>query len=285
MYGDMKSLHDPFKVNEILFPAIHTISQYIFDNKEVKALMGNDSTFDLVIVESLFPEMLIFGEVYKCPTVFLSSFGGLNRIHESIGNPIHPIVYPELPLPFYTDLTFKERITSVLFYLNDKFGFLRRSYEMKNNMLKKYFGENAPTVTQLSDKVSMTFLNVHPALDGVRLIGQNTINFGGMIHIRKPQPLPKDLKEFLDESKEGVVYFSLGSNVRSADLKQEEFEAIVQALSELPYKVLWKYESEDIPKKPKNVKFVKWTPQQDVLRSRTLGYVSAYINFLKGIQM
>ncbi|CAH1989793.1 unnamed protein product [Acanthoscelides obtectus] len=266
MYKNMKALHDPFKINDVILPTLLAVSEYIFDNEEVKALTRNDTTFDIVIVETMFPEMLIFGEIFKCPTVCLSSMGGAIRVHESIGNSVHPVVYPELMLPYYKDLTFKERITSVLYYLAYKFRFEPQSLNVKNNALKKYFGENAPSITQLLDKVSMTFLDVHPALDGARPIGPNTVNFGGMVHIRDPQPLPKDLKEFLDASKEGVVYFSLGSNVKSANLKQEEFEAIIQALSDLPYKVLWKYESDDIPNKPKNVKFVKWTPQQDVLR-------------------
>lgn len=39
----------------------------------------------------------------------------------------------------------------------------------------------------------------------------------------------------------------------------------MNAFSELPYKVLWKFEAEEMEGKPDNVKISKWLPQQDVL--------------------
>ncbi|VEN52517.1 unnamed protein product [Callosobruchus maculatus] len=266
MYKDMTSLHDHTKVTQIMAPVLESVQELFIKSKEVRALMNNETTFDLVMVEALFPQLLIFGELFQCPTVILMSLGGSDRIHRGLGNSIHPIVHPDIMLPFFRDLGFKERLTSVLSFLHLRFKAFLQGRTKRTDFLKKYFGKNAPDVSQLIDKVSMTFFNSHPALDGARAVGPNTINFGGMVHIREPQPLPKDLEEFLNTSKEGVVYFSLGSNVKSADLGQDKFEAIAQALGELPYKVLWKYESDDIPQKPKNIKFVKWTPQQDVLR-------------------
>lgn len=39
----------------------------------------------------------------------------------------------------------------------------------------------------------------------------------------------------------------------------------VDAFAELPYKVLWKYDSNELPGKPPNVKIFQWMPQQDIL--------------------
>ena len=71
-------------------------------------------------------------------------------------------------------------------------------------------------------------------------------------------------------STNGVVYFSLGTNVRSANLDTNVIKIIKEVLSELPYNVLWKWESDDFPDKPKNVMTRKWLPQQDVLRNKHL---------------
>lgn len=46
----------------------------------------------------------------------------------------------------------------------------------------------------------------------------------------------------------------------------EKRQALLDAFSELPYKVLWKYEGSDVNDLPKNVKAMQWVPQQDVLR-------------------
>lgn len=39
----------------------------------------------------------------------------------------------------------------------------------------------------------------------------------------------------------------------------------MSAFAELPYKILWKFEAEEMEGKPDNVKISKWLPQQDLL--------------------
>uniref|UniRef100_A0A6P7F682 UDP-glucuronosyltransferase 3A1-like n=1 Tax=Diabrotica virgifera virgifera TaxID=50390 RepID=A0A6P7F682_DIAVI len=77
--------------------------------------------------------------------------------------------------------------------------------------------------------------------------------------------LPVDIQEYLDSALQGVVYFSLGSNVKSANLTEQIRKEIVAALGELPYNVLWKWETDYLPDKPDNVMTKKWCPQQDIL--------------------
>ena len=75
----------------------------------------------------------------------------------------------------------------------------------------------------------------------------------------------QDLQRYLDEASEGVIYFSLGSNVFSNRMPLEKRNMFIEAFSELPQKVLWKWESDTLPGKPPNVRVQKWLPQQDVL--------------------
>lgn len=75
----------------------------------------------------------------------------------------------------------------------------------------------------------------------------------------------QDIQDYLDASSKGVVYFSLGSNIKSANLPNQTKEAIISALAELPYNVLWKWETDHLPGQPKNVMVKKWLPQQDIL--------------------
>lgn len=75
----------------------------------------------------------------------------------------------------------------------------------------------------------------------------------------------QDLKDFLDKSKNGVAYFSLGSNVRSINIPEKTRSILMDTFAELPYNVLWKFENDSLPNLPKNVLIKKWLPQQDVL--------------------
>jgi glucuronosyltransferase len=73
------------------------------------------------------------------------------------------------------------------------------------------------------------------------------------------------LKSFLDKAKHGAIFFSLGTNVRSDKLSTEKVKAFLDAFSELPQRVLWKWESDTLPGQPKNVMLGKWLPQNDIL--------------------
>lgn len=89
----------------------------------------------------------------------------------------------------------------------------------------------------------------------------------------------QELKHYLDNAKDGFIYFSLGTNVQSHLLTKEKIRIILETLKELPYKILWKYASDDVPDIPENVKIMKWIPQQDVL-SKSLKIEKFEHNFL-----
>jgi len=76
--------------------------------------------------------------------------------------------------------------------------------------------------------------------------------------------LLQDLQEYMDNSKNGVILFSMGSNLKSADLPTSIKDAILETFSKLKQNVLWKFEAE-FPNLPKNVRIMKWLPQSDIL--------------------
>ncbi|XP_068082735.1 UDP-glycosyltransferase UGT5-like [Anabrus simplex] len=57
----------------------------------------------------------------------------------------------------------------------------------------------------------------------------------------------------------------MGSNVRSDRLSKNKIAAILEAFSEIPQRVIWKWESDSLPGQPANVMVAKWLPQQDIL--------------------
>ena len=75
----------------------------------------------------------------------------------------------------------------------------------------------------------------------------------------------QNLKKFLDEAKNDVVYFSFGSNIRTKTLKPEFVEVLLSTFAELPYRILWKSDEEGLKELPDNILLQKWVPQQDIL--------------------
>ena len=76
--------------------------------------------------------------------------------------------------------------------------------------------------------------------------------------------MSQDLQAFLDGATNGFIYFSLGSNARSASLPLEIRRMFCDVFVKLRYRVVWKFE-DDFPGKPDNVYIEKWLPQQTIL--------------------
>lgn len=79
--------------------------------------------------------------------------------------------------------------------------------------------------------------------------------------------LDDKMKEFLDKSKNGVVYFSLGSNIKPSVLPPKYIKEIVGAFKKLSYDVIFKWDQDILEDMPKNVLISKWVPQEAVLRT------------------
>lgn len=69
----------------------------------------------------------------------------------------------------------------------------------------------------------------------------------------------------MDEAEHGVVFFSLGSNLKSKDMPKAKIDMFLNVFSKLKQRVLWKWEDENMPRKPTNVFTGPWLPQTDIL--------------------
>lgn len=81
---------------------------------------------------------------------------------------------------------------------------------------------------------------------------------------------PQHIGKFLDNAKEGAIFFSLGSTAKSSDLSPETVKLFFNILSKLPQKILWKWDDEKTPGKSDNILFDKWLPQNDVLAHKNI---------------
>ncbi|KAF5304679.1 hypothetical protein FQA39_LY09456 [Lamprigera yunnana] len=125
--------------------------------------------------------------------------------------------------------------------------------------------EYYPPIDDMLSNTSLVLTNSDPIFHKVRPLLPSVIQIGGGIHRTSTKPLPKEIKTVLDSAEKGFIYFSLGSNVKSKDLKEETRNIILETFAELPYTVLWKFELENLPNKPSNVLTSKWLPQPKVL--------------------
>lgn len=74
----------------------------------------------------------------------------------------------------------------------------------------------------------------------------------------------QNIREFIDNSPHGVIYFTFGSVVTMSTLPEYIQNAFKNVFRQIPQRILWKYEGE-MEDKPDNVMTGNWFPQRDVL--------------------
>ena len=87
-----------------------------------------------------------------------------------------------------------------------------------------------------------------------------------MMNCRAGQPLPDNLEKIMtDSGDEGVIFVSFGSVLQASFMSDDLRNTFLNVFRRLKQKVIWKWESEEMPNQPSNLHLSKWLPQQDIL--------------------
>lgn len=179
------------------------------------------------------------------------------------GNFVNPFVVNEAALFPYINhrLSFMERWHVLKTFLKIVYTISIRPdiWNAYISITNRFFPMIDRSPLELLNKIEFLMINTHPALGFVRPLVPTTIQLG-FIHIEPPKPLPTDLQRYLDISKNGVIYMSLGSNVKSSKLNRKFVEIFLRVFDSLDYDIIWKWESSDMENKPENVFISKWLP-------------------------
>nr|QPA18392.1 UDP-gluconosyltransferase [Trialeurodes vaporariorum] len=176
----------------------------------------------------------------------------------------HPAYVPFMYSVLTDRMTFRERFLNWFWY---RYFFLARPYlylPRIDELSQEFFGFYYPTVQDLENRIALFLANEHFSITHPKPRVPASIPVAGL-HIAPPKPLPKDLKTFVSTAKDGVIYFSLGSNFESRLMSDERKRLFLDAFAQLPQRVLWKYEDDSLPNIPSNVIIKKWFPQTDIL--------------------
>ncbi|CAH2098351.1 unnamed protein product [Euphydryas editha] len=249
----------------VIFKTMLKITASQLKTKEVQDIIKKKKgEFDLLLLEAYVEPALIYSHFFNVPVILISSFGGMPYNLRTVGVSTHPFLYPSLLNLKIYNLTKWEKLQH-LYNLWRIENSIWQFKQQSDKTLKSLIGSDIPSLQELSSNVHMLFLNVHSIWVDNQPVPPNVVYIGG-IHMAPQKELPKDLKSFLDSSKNGVVYFSLGTNVKTSALPPEIVQMFVRVFSELPFDVLWKWDVDALRGQTKNIKIMKWLPQTDVLR-------------------
>ena len=255
-----------------LFKSAFMTHDKALGHPEFRDLLNKGKKFDVMLVSNF-----LCGEgAYYVAKKFEASLAlyftvqvSTSMIDWAMGQPHNPSFLPAAMVDYATDMNFPQRVINYMatFALHA----LRNVYVISKaeELLDKHFpGEVRPSLLDLEMNASVAFGFGHPLLlDGWRPVSHNYVNLG-MMNCRKPRAdfEDKKLQKFLDEAKDGVIYVSFGSALKSADMSVEKRDILLKVFGSRKEKILWKWETDEpMPNLPLNVLLHKWLPQQDVL--------------------
>ncbi|CAB3362220.1 Hypothetical predicted protein [Cloeon dipterum] len=269
--GPSKNL---FEISDMPFYMVHMmmwgfgyhVTEVVANTPQFQSVLEDKKGFDLVIAEVFMNEAFYgLANHFKAPLVLVCPFGGFHFHNYAFANPIPLSFYPNPSLEYSDRMSIIERLTNFLYTKSFDLGYYLYSIPKQDALSKKIFGPDTPHVTELESNAVVVLVNQHFTLNYPRPLMPNIIEVGGMHVSREVKPLDKDFKDFLDGAKEGAIYFSMGSNLKSELMGEERIKALVEAFSDLPQRVLWKWESDQMPGNPSNLKVASWMPQQEIL--------------------
>lgn len=246
----------------------NTICENAFQSPEIQQLIhSKDLKFDLIILEAFFNECFLgFAHKFQAPVISICTFGGMSWMADTVGSPSLYSFIPNGLLEYSDRMGFWDRLDNG--YWTVLTDIVRAMWYMpkQNSLMKKYFDSvsGLPNIWTLEKQTALLLTNTHFSQTSPRPLNPNMVEVGGM-HIKSAKKVPQDLKKFLDSSPDGIIYFSMGSVLKGSLLPEDKRNAFVKAFAQLKQKVLWKWEGDNLPNKPSNVKIEKWLPQNDIL--------------------
>ncbi|XP_013139727.1 PREDICTED: UDP-glucuronosyltransferase 3A1-like [Papilio polytes] len=238
----------------------------------VQRLINDTSEqFDAVIVEWLYSELYAgFASVFECPLIWSSSLDPHWLVLDLIDEVPNPAYNPQHLADVVTPLDFWNRAQELWHVIHTKY-FKWRLRHRENRIYNNAFassvalrGRDLPPFNEVRYNGSLMLGNSHLSAGTSISLPPNYIPIGGYHITDNIDPLPSNLQQVADNARNGFIYFSMGSMLKSSRIPDIIKKGLLDVFSKLKQTVIWKFE-EDLLDRPKNVHIVSWAPQWSIL--------------------
>lgn len=157
---------------------------------QVKELLRNTvETFDLLIVEPYTPTWFALAEKFKVPIVSVSATYTTLQNFDSMDNPTHAFLYPDVLTSYSGKLSFFKRLILVYRSLQFRWNYYYNVLPKFEALAGKHFGNNSTPVGLMERRTDVLLVDAHPLFIGPMPTVPGVV-FLGNIHIRAPNPIP-----------------------------------------------------------------------------------------------
>ncbi|NXT66520.1 UD11 glucuronosyltransferase, partial [Chaetops frenatus] len=250
-------LYQQAKKNSAVFLAMCT---HLLHNQELIRYL-EETKFDAILTDPFLPCGQIVAEHLSLPSVYFLQQLPCGLEYQATQCPNPPSYVPRTFSSSSDRMAFPERVKNFLIGLSEPL--LCHLFYLNYEGLASEFLQRDVTMQELFSRASVWLMRYDFVFEYPRPIMPNMVYVGG-INCQQKKPLSKEFEAMVNASGEhGIVVFSLGSMVSEIPMKKAM--EIAEALGTVPQTVLWRYTGKAPPNLPKNVKLVKWLPQNDLL--------------------
>lgn len=251
------------------------ISRLAIETPAVREMLAKEQ-FDAVVSEWFFSDVDAgYAAVQEVPWILLSGMVMHTHMEYLVDTvrsvPTIPAIKNDvgIPMDFYGRLTNTFAYLFMTFSTLKDYPLVKSNYDTYFSPIAKARGVTLQPFDEAVHNISILFVNSHPSFAPAQSLPPNVIEIAGYHIAEETPPLPKDLQLLLDSSPQGVIYFSMGSVLKSAQLPEKMKKDLISIFADLPYTVLWKFE-EKLDNLPKNVHIQPWFPQTSILAHKNV---------------
>ena len=235
---------------------------------EMKRLMKSDQKFDLIVLDLFLTDALLgLSTIFGCPVVALSSNGPHTWFNDVLGLPRPASSVPHMFTDFTERANLGRRLENEFFYYLEKLLLNFYHFPLQEQLFNEVFANfTTKTFNEVrKSSVAITLVNSHFSVSFPKPFLPNTVEVAGMqINEDVMMPLPDDIREFIENSKDGVIYFSLGNSMKASMMDANKKRDLIEALSRLKQNTIWQH-GESLEVDSRKIMVRKWLPQHEIL--------------------
>ncbi|XP_029968395.1 UDP-glucuronosyltransferase-like [Salarias fasciatus] len=217
--------------------------------------------FDLVLTDPFLPCGSLLAQIFSIPAVYFLRGLPCTLDLKASRCPAPPSYVPVSFSGNSDVMTFPQRVKNMMMSFVESY-VCHMMYGHFDDLVRRHL-KDFQSYQELISHGSVWLLRYDFTFEYPRPLMPNMVLIGG-INCAKKAPLPADLQEFVDGSgDDGFIVFTMGSMV--SDIPLEKSKKFVEAFRQIPQRVLWRYTGVLPDNMPKNVKILKWLPQNDLL--------------------
>ncbi|KAI3355872.1 hypothetical protein L3Q82_004424 [Scortum barcoo] len=217
--------------------------------------------FDTLLTDPFLPCGSVLAHLFSIPAVYFLRGLPCQLDYRANRCPAPPSYVPVHSSGNTDVMTFPQRVKNMAMSFLESY-LCNILYSNADQLVSKYIADNM-TYKGLISQGAIWLLRYDFVFEWPRPLLPNMVLIGG-INCAKKAPLPEDLEEFVNGSgDDGFIVFTLGSMV--SNMPQEKAKHFFDAFRQIPQRVLWRYTGVQPDDLPKNVRLLKWLPQNDLL--------------------